>query len=136
MNAIKPDELTRLCLRLIEVRSLANAAIQARGPIEGYAYAFGMLEVVLDGLAAELTKRKVVGPCWSCDAPNSPAYVCDHGHEWFCCEETCGQKVGVGALPHNKGLPIVDWDDCHECQDLARLDEEEFRARTEDRRDF
>ncbi len=63
----------------------------------------------------------MTGPCWSCDAPNSPAYSCGYGHEWFCCEETCGQKVNASG--------IVDWEYCHDCQDQADHDEKEWRER-------
>ena len=49
------------------------------------------------------------GPCWSCDAPDSPRYECDsQRHAWHCCAETCGQKVEKDGS--------VAWDDCHECQ--------------------
>jgi len=69
----------------------------------------------------------MTGPCWSCDAPSSPAYRCARGHVWFACEDECGQKVEANG--------IVDWDDCHECQDIARDDEAEFR-RVHNRDDF
>lgn len=67
-------------------------------------------------------KAAALGVCWSCDAPNSPAYHCERGHEWFCCEETCGQTVEANG--------VVDWDHCHECQEQADFDEKN-RARYE-----
>ncbi len=68
------------------------------------------------------------GPCWSCDAANSPAYHCERGHEWFCCDEVCGQKVEPNG--------VVDWDHCPECQDIYDADDEQEQEANSDKRHF
>lgn len=76
------------------------------------------------------------GPCWSCDAPESPAYRCQRGHSWFCCEETCGQKVSDGTGPYDAPAGVVEWDDCPECREDERQGEEEWAEANADRRHF
>ncbi len=62
----------------------------------------------------------MTGHCWSCEAPNSPAFKCERLHAWFCCEE-CRQKTEANG--------VVDWDNCHECQKQADHDDGEFPVR-------
>ena len=59
------------------------------------------------GLASKPVEP-TTGPCWSCDAANSPGYCCTRGHEWAACAECDTPAMNA------KGL--VEWDNCPECQ--------------------